>query len=1204
MIANLMLAVLLASSSPQEADRVAQSKTDSAALAATPYFHNLSVADGLPSNRVYKIVEDHKGYIWIGTRDGLARYDGTGFRVWRHDAGDADSLAGNEVQAVYVDRDNRIWCGGDNGISMLDPGAGDRFVHYRHDDNDPASLAPSDVWAITGDAAGTIWAGGYAGGLDHLDPRTGKITHLRKQPGGTQGLASDNILALYFDRAGRLWVGQDVGIDVIATDGAIRHIDLSAIAADGRFNVTSVSEDADGTLLAGTRHGLLHIGADFQASVVAERELSDPYAYAMVRDGAGELWIGSRRGINRRDANGRLYAYQENSAVPGSFPGNTAFDAMRDHEGGLWFATFEGGIARLPAQWRNFSLYHNDPGNPASLSANRVQGMAENAAGQVWVVNSSGGIDLLDPATGSVEHAETRLPAPDKALWSVLADRQGQLWVGHTRGLRVYDLQSGKFSDLPVDKKRGDALAPGIVYLLAQADSGAIWVGSYGGAMHRIDPATHAIERFDEQNSGLRNAEIDQIGFDRDGALLAASGAGLDRFDTTVQHFAAVPGAPASRVLAFAYAPDGTLWLHVPGALEHYREQDGRLESIERVDAKSGWPSLTVGGMHIDAGGTVWVGSPRGLWRFDPRTHTVHPFGAHDGFVSAEFSRMPFIVRPDGSVFGGTLGGVVGFVPQRVADNAVPPRLVLDGLSIRRDGRDVALPDAGPAVALDWDDRDLRVHAAALSYADPLGNRYQWKMSGVDSGWVDTGNRNEREYSQLPTGHHLLQLRAANASGVWSEVASLSFDQPAPPWATRWAYAGYALVLLLLAWWMLRNYRARLLRRHALALAEQQRSFAEAASAAKTDFLATMGHEIRTPMTGVLGMTELLLRTPLDTKQRGFAEAIQASGQMMLRMVNDSLDLARIEAGRLELENAPLDLHALVADVAALVRPMAEKKGLAFTAAIAPDAPRHVLGDAVRIKQVFLNLANNAIKFTERGSVAVELVRGVNGAVEFHVRDTGPGIADSTRARLFQRFEQAQGTQQRFGGSGLGLAICRELVAHMGGEIALDSEEGVGSTFRVALPLREEAQGSVSTQATTSPGTTTSAARHLRILLVEDNATVAAVVVGLLEAQGHRMRHVEHGLAALAEIESMPLDLALLDLDLPGLDGFALARTLRAREAQRQSPRLPLIGISARSIGNEEAQCLEAGMDAFLRKPLTGDMLRECIDSVIVPLSA
>ncbi len=1198
MIANLLFAALLAAASPQGEDAaVAKPGAKNAPLAATPYFYTLSVADGLPSNRVYKIVEDHKGYIWLGTRDGLARYDGTGFRVWRRDAGDPDSLAGNEVQAVYVDRDNRIWCGGDAGLSMLDPGAGDRFVHYRHDDNDPASLAPGEVWAVAGDAAGAIWAGGYAGGVDRLDPRTGKITHLRKQPGGSGGLASDNVLALYFDRGGRLWIGLDAGIDVRAVDGSIRHIDLAAIADDGRFNVANIVEDKDGSILAGSRHGLLRIDADFKASVVVERELSDPYAYSVVRDDAGDLWVGGRRGINRMEANGRVSSHQENSAVPGSFPGNTAFDAMRDHEGGLWFATFEGGIARLPAQWRNFSLYRNDPVNPASLGPGRLQGLGQDAAGAVWVVNLSGGIDRIDAETGKVEHMDQRLPAPDKVLWSVLPDRNGQLWVGNGRGLRVYDLQSGKFSDLPVDKKRTDALAPGMIYLLAQAESGAVWASAYGGAMHRIDPATRAIERFDEANSGLRNAEIDQIGFDRGGALLVASGAGLDRFDTTVQHFAAVPGAPASRVLAFAYAPDGTLWLHLPGALERFRDQAGKLESIERVDGKSGWPALTVGGMHVDAAGAVWVSSPRGLWRFDPRTRGVRQFGTQDGLASAEFSRMPLVVRPDGSVFAGTLGGgVVGFAPARIVENTIAPELVLDGLRIRRDGIDTALRDSGGTVSLDWDDRDLRVRAVALSYASPSANRYQWKMSGVDADWIDTGNRGEKEYSQLPPGRLVLRLRAANASGAWSDLAPLTFEQPAPPWATRWAYAGYALALLLVAWLGFRSYRARLMRRHALALAEQQRGFAEAASAAKTDFLATMGHEIRTPMTGVLGMTELLLRTPLDAKQRGYAEAIQTSGQMMLRMVNDSLDLARIEAGRLELEDAPVDLHALVAEAAALLRPLAEKKGLAFTDAIAPDAPRRVRGDAVRIKQIVLNLANNAIKFTERGGVAIELGRSAGGAVEFRVRDTGPGIAESTRARLFRRFEQAQGTQRRYGGSGLGLAICRELVAHMGGEIALDSKEGAGSTFRVVLPLpAATAKDAAAPIAAASAPASERRPRGLRILLVEDDATIAAVIAGLAEVDGHEVRHVENGLAALAEMDTTKFDAALLDLDLPGLDGFALARTLRAQEARKQAPRLPLIGISARSNGNEEAQCLDAGMDAFLRKPITGDALRSAL---------
>jgi signal transduction histidine kinase/CheY-like chemotaxis protein/streptogramin lyase len=1198
MFANLVFVALLAAAPPANAAAAAPPRAQ-AALLATPYFHVLSVADGLPSSYVYKIVEDRRGFIWIGTRDGLARYDGAGFRVWRHDTGDAASIASNDVATVYADRGGRIWCGGDDGLSMLDPAASDRFVHYRHDANDAASLSSNDVWAITGDAAGAIWIGGYGGGVDRLDPANGSIAHLRKRAGSSEGLASDNVLALYLDRGGRLWIGTDVGIDVRAADTSIRHIDLAAVSADGRFNVTNLIEDADGSILAGTRHGLLRIGADLAARVVVERELNDSYAYAVVRDDAGELWIGSRNGLNRMDADGRLYGYQENSAVPGSFPGNTAFDAMRDHEGGLWFATFEGGIARLPPQWRNFSLYRNDPGNPASLSANRVQGMAEDAAGAVWAVDSSGGIDRLDPANGKVERMGAQLPPPDKALWSVLADRRGQLWVGHTRGLRIYDVQSGKFSDLPVDGKRTDALAPGIVYLLAQADSGAIWAGSNGNALQRIDPATHSIERFDAQNSGLRDAEVDQIGFDRDGAVLVASAAGLDRFDTTVQRFAPVPGAPSSRVMQFAWAPDGTLWLHLPGALEHYREQGGGLELIGRADAKVGWPALAIGGMQVDRSGAVWVGSTRGLWRFDPQAGTVRRFDARDGLANAEFSRMPMLKRRDGSMFGSTFGGIVGFVPERVADNPAPPPLVLENLTVRRGGHDIALDAAAATTALAWDDRDLRLRAAALSYANPAGNRYQWKMSGVDADWVDSGNRGEREYSQLPAGRHTLHLRAANASGAWSELAPLHFDQPAPPWATRWAYAAYVLALLLAARWILRSYRARLLRRHAFALAEQQRRFAEATSAAKSDFLATMGHEIRTPMTGMLGMTELLLRTPLEAKQRGYAEAIQSSGQMMLRMVNDSLDLARIEAGKLELEDAPFDLHVLVAEVADLVRPLAEKKGLAFDFTIAPDAPRHVRGDAVRIKQVFLNLANNAIKFSERGNVTLALAHRADGAAELSVRDTGPGIAESTRARLFQRFEQAQGTQQRHGGSGLGLAICRELVARMGGEIALDSEVGSGSTFRVVLPLRETEEKDKGIQNAVVAPAEAAATRSLNILLVEDDATVAAVVAGLLDAQGHHVRHVEHGLAALAEIDSTAFDLALL-----GLDGLALARMLRAREAQSGSPRLPLVGISARSAGNEEALCLDAGMDAFLRKPISGAALRAGVDRVIKPAFA
>jgi len=510
---------------------------------------------------------------------------------------------------------------------------------------------------------------------------------------------------------------------------------------------------------------------------------------------------------------------------------------------------------------------------------------------------------------------------------------------------------------------------------------------------------------------------------------------------------------------------------------------------------------------------------------------------------------------------------------------------------LRRDGRDLALePTAGEA-ALSWSDRDLRIVVRALSYANPAANHYQWRLDGFEHEWVDTGNRGDREFSQLPPGNYRLKLRAAAGGGAWSApIALLRLHVAPPPWRTPLAYAAYIAAILATLLLAFRVYRARIKRRHAFELAEQQRGFAEHASAAKSDFLATMGHEIRTPMTGVLGMTELLQRTPLDATQRGYADAIASSGRMMLRLVNDSLDLARIEAGKLQLEDSAVDLHALVREVTALTLPLAQAKGLHCDLRVADDAPHWVRGDGLRIKQILLNLVNNAIKFTEHGNVAVALERDADHAVKLSVCDSGPGIAEATRMRLFQRFEQADGAQRQ-GSSGLGLAICRELVTRMGGQIALDSVAGKGSTFRVTLPLPEITGATAEVVTNLSPWTTAVAAAPRSILLVEDDTTVAAVIGGLLQAQGHRVAHAPHGLAALAELESTACDLAMVDLDLPGIDGLTLAGMLRTREVQSGKVRMPLIGVSARSVGDEEALCLAAGMDAFLRKPVTGAML-------------
>ena len=651
-------------------------------LATIPLFHNFGVADGMPSSTVWKLAQDRDGYLWIGTADGLARYDGVGFRVYRHDAADLASLSGNDVTALFVDRDNRVWCGGeDAGLNLLDARR-NGFRHFRHDAGNPASLGGDDVWTIGQDSTGAVWIGGYASGLDRIAADLVGFTHFRHDAADPDSLISDNVLAVHGDASGRLWIGSDAGIDVRAADGRFHHVDLSVLPGTGAVNAIVIT-DAGSGVLAGTRRGLIRVDADLRASVVADAELSDKVVYGLAGADSGATWIATRQGLDHLASDGRIDVYTENAGMPGSLPGKKVFDALRDREGGLWLATTDGGLAQLPAQWRNFALFRHDPGNVHSLSENRVQGMAEDARGGVWAVNIDGGIDRIDPGTGKVERYAERWKVPEKVLWSVLPDRNGQLWIGHAHGLRVYQLQSGKFRDVPVDAARSDALAPGAVNLLVQDGTGAIWASADGGGVHRIDPLTLRVERY-QTAAGLRSTDVGQIGIDPGGDLLVAGAAGLDRWDAAAHRFAPVPGTPAQRVLAFAFAPNGSLWLHTIGTLAHYAYRGGVVSPLDRFTAADGWPTLGAGGLSVDAAGRVWASSARGLWRADPATRKIRLFATRDGLASAEFNRLPLMQRTDGSMFGGTLAGIVAFAPLRMVENTQAPPLVLDSISVRR----------------------------------------------------------------------------------------------------------------------------------------------------------------------------------------------------------------------------------------------------------------------------------------------------------------------------------------------------------------------------------------------------------------------------------------------------------------------------------------------------------------------------------------
>ncbi|HEY0178009.1 MAG TPA: two-component regulator propeller domain-containing protein [Dokdonella sp.] len=1158
---------------------------------APPQFVPLTVADGLPSDHTYKIAQDRAGFIWVGTRDGLARYDGVGFRIYRHDPADPASLPSNDVSTIFVDHAGALWCGGESsGLNRLEAD-GSGFRHWMHRPNELGTLGSNDLFAITEDASGAIWVGTYLGGLNRLQD-DGSFLHVDHDAEDPASLRSSTVQSLYADARDRLWIGTDVGLDVREADGRIVHVELPPMAArSGPPMVMTLLPESDGSVLVGTLKGLFRVDAELRYAGEIDGGGSAPLSViALVRANDGTLWIGLRRGLARLDARG-LQRYSGDEPTPGSYPGARTMDVFGDAEGGLWFATADGGVARLPPHWRNFTAFRHVAGDPASLTHRSVQALGVDAAGAVWAAGGNDGLDRIDPASGAIERWSARLGIRGTLLTQVLPDDAGRLWVGSQEGLGVYALDPPRqLVALPVDLMRADALPPGFVDQLRRAPDRSIWASSHGGGVARLAPdPPRVVARYTPSAKTLGDSDVTELVLDGSATPWLATASGVERYAADQDRFVDVAELPHEPIDGLAFAPDGSLWLHRLGALERYR-LDGGVRLEQRLDAAAGWPPMTAAALAVSADGGVWVTSPRGLWHVDARSAAIRRFDSSDGLPSPEFLAGALAAAPDGTLYAGTLAGVVAFDPAALQLDSAPPVLRVTALGVRRDGRVLPLDPARP-IELRYDDLNFRVEARVLSYANPAANRYRFKLDGFDPDWVDAP-RGERVYSRLAPGTYRLKLRAANADGAWTDYAApLAIHVASPPWATPGAYAAYALGAALLAWAGFVGYRARVRRRHAFALAEERRRSAEQLTEAKSQFFATIGHEIRTPMTGVLGMSELLLATPLDARQRSYAQAIHQSGALLLRLVNDSLDLARIDAGKLALDDEPLDPAAIAREVAELQQPLAARKDLAISVRVGDGVPERIWGDAVRIKQILLNLVNNALKFTERGGVSIELSPLGPQHLRIRVADTGPGMSAEVCARLFNRFEQAEGVLRRHGGSGLGLAICRELTLLMGGTISVSSTLGEGSVFDVDLPVYA-APGRVRERAV-APA---SPRRALDVLLVEDDATVAEVVAGLLRGLGHRTTHVSNGLAALTELRSARYDLALLDLDLPGIDGLKLAQLIRSAESD--GARLPLIAVTARSVGDEEQRVRAAGIDLLLRKPVTSAMLAAALAAV------
>lgn len=1194
-------------------------------------FRRFSADGELFHNHIGTIAQDNYGFLWLGGH-GLYRYDGYSLKSYLHAPEDPNSLSDDSISAIFKDRDGILWVGTYfGGLNRLDPTHG-TITHYRHEAGNARSLGDDRVTHVYQDRSGVMWVSTNSG-LDRLDPANKAFIHFRHNSGDAGGNAVGTI---YEDRAGGLWVGSESGlIKVDRATGRFSHFltDPADPHSLGHNYVSAITEDHSGVLWVAIGSWLSVLNRETGKFTRYSFHSEEPGAQSVAgvtdihEDRDGVLWVSTvDSGLLKLDRERKTFSrYTREPGNPNSLPDNQVSTLFEDAEGVLWAGTSSGmcSFLRKPLQ----SINYQHEGRKSQRVGNAaVWSVLADSKGFFWI--GAGGLTRLDPRTGqsiSFEHdSKDRYSLSTGPISALLEDWAGALWAGsYGGGLNRFDRDTGRFFAYRHQPKRPDSLSSDLVLSLFQDRQGALWVGTQAGGLNRIDPDTGRFTswRHDPDNPhGLSHNNVITIFQDRAGFLWLGTLDGLNRFDPKTGQFLVYRHNPhdprslsQSKVNAIWEDPHGTLWI---GTGDGLNQMDRAQGTFTRFTTKDGLAGNAIASIQEDGQGYLWLATDNGLSRFQPRTRAFRNYSVLDGLPGGIFAKSR-----NGEMILGSTNAVTTFYPSQLTENPYAPPVVLTDLLLFnvpvRQGAKSPLRQpiwATDSLILTHKQSIFTLEFSALSFAAPEKNRYRYRLLGLEKDWNQVNSRQRlATYTSLPAAKYVFELQGSNNDGIWNpKIKALSITILPPWWATWWfrSLAGLTIAALVIAayWSRIRNLKLAGLRLEAQ-VAERTRELeavkdaAERANQAKSIFLANMSHELRTPLNSILGFSALVRDAPdLAEEHRRDLDIVSRGGEHLLGLIDDVLDMAKIEAGRITLDHASFNLGDLVRNNVDMLRARAHDKGLELFLHTSPMVPRVVRSDAGKLRQVLVNLIGNALKYTERGCVTVRLTaEAIDDAkpiddrilLVVEVEDTGIGIDYQDLARIFAPFVQI-GRSDTQNGTGLGLSITRQFVQLIGGTISVQSTPGEGSLFRVELPL-EPADESELVEKHPDHGHVIGLAPgqpEYRILIVEDKKENWLLLQRLLVDAGFQVRVAENGAQGVEMFRTWQPQFIWMDLRLPIMGGLEAAREIRALEGGRQ---VKIVALTASAFARQREEVLAAGLDDFVRKPYRRGEIFDCM---------
>lgn len=1179
-------------------------------------FRHYKVEEGLSENTVSCSLQDSKGFMWFGTKDGLSRFDGQQFVNFTYNPADKHSIGNNCILSLYETKNNTLWVGTERGIfqynfltskfryfdtptkhgkridgvvhHITEDKSGNMWIAtseglfrhekvtgklhvYLHDNKIAGSLSSNNVNTVHCDKRGTIWAGTINGGLNRYNPRTDNFTHFSFIP--ANGSFNVSILTIEEDTQGDLVMGT-------ITEGIIFFDPLTGKNVQRQLGTNSsptyycrdIFEYSPGKYMLATESGLIiyekTAGIKERIMTLPGRtsSLSDNAVYSISKDREGGIWIGTYfGGVNYISPKPDFFEHYSPRENTNSISGKAVSQFCEDEAGNMWIATEDGGLNCYNLKNRTFRTYNHMPGRN-SISYSNVHSLQPDGD-NLWVGTFAGGLNLLNTRTGHFTHFTTSRDEHsinDNNVFSIYKDRSGTIWIGTINGLCTYNRAKNNFDNVTSIGKQN------FIYDIKEDNLGMMWFATYGQGLICYNPQTGMWKRY--------------------------------------MHDPNKPGSlPHNKIISITQDEKHRLWFGTEGGgMCRYIYEEN---AFVTYDTSCGLPSNVVY-MVIPDNNYVWLSTNKGLVRFEPDTKKFRIFTKADGLQGDQFNFKSGYKARDGKIYFGGTNGFNAFYPENLVENRYTPPVVITNMQLFN--KNVQISENGSPlkqsitftdnIVLKHNESYLNFEFVALSYVAPQKNQFAYKLDGFDKDWINAGNERKISYTNLPPGNYVLHIKGSNNDGMWNEEGvKLRIKILRPFWASIGAYIFYLLLLLGAIYYFHLALKRKQLREEKIKLDRMHAENEIELYNAKIDFFTNIAHEIRTPLSLIKAPLDYIVKKQKDKEFEEHLSVMERNTSRLMTLVNQLLDFRKAEKDSYTVSLRDTNINALLQNLFDSFKYSADSRNLAFEL-IMPDAPQLVKADVECLTKIISNLLSNAIKHAN-GRVTLSLIVPdvSTGFYEIHVSDDGEGINETEIHKIFQPFYQIRKDRKKNQGTGIGLALVKLLVDVHGGNIKVESTEHEHTTFRLSFPSysnmsTEAAPDAILPENIILPDVQPVFTKHDRIysnqelpslLIVEDNDDLNQFLVSFFR-DNYTVMAASDGTQAVNMLEHYSPDLIVSDIMMPDMNGLELCKFIKTNTLYSH---IPVVLLTAKTDIKYKIEGLEHGADAYMEKPFAVEHL-------------